>query len=116
MIDRLKPVSWPTLRYNVDELQPPTQRKGSGHHSFDQRLWPGVLEGGSCARRANPGDAGTDADRRDAGRESVTEAALCMQRLSLIRYARGRILVLDRQGLEKACKCYAVATKEYDRL
>jgi hypothetical protein len=39
-----------------------------------------------------------------------------MQRLSLIRYARGRILVLDRQGLEKACKCYAVAAKEYDRL
>jgi hypothetical protein len=34
-----------------------------------------------------------------------------------IDYTRGRILVLDREGLEKrSCECYAVVRKEYDRL
>ncbi len=50
-------------------------------------------------------------------REGVTEAALELQRLGLIRYARGHIKVLDRPGLERrACECYAVVKKEYDRL
>jgi hypothetical protein len=35
----------------------------------------------------------------------------------LISYARGRIQVLDRPGLERrSCECYAVVKKEYDRL
>jgi hypothetical protein len=47
----------------------------------------------------------------------VTEAALKLQRLGLIRYARGRISVLDRQALEaRTCECYEVVRKEYDRL
>jgi CRP-like cAMP-binding protein len=50
-------------------------------------------------------------------REGVTEGALKLQKSDLIRYSRGRILVLDRAGLEKrACECYAVVKKEYDRL
>lgn len=50
-------------------------------------------------------------------REGVTEAALKLQKLGLISYARGHISVLDRAGLEKrACECYAVVKKEYDRL
>ena len=50
-------------------------------------------------------------------REGVTEAALQLQASGLIRYARGRISVLDRPGLEKrSCECYAVVKKEYDRL
>ena len=50
-------------------------------------------------------------------REGVTEAALKLQKVGLIRYARGRITVLDRKGLEKhTCECYAVVKKEYDRL
>jgi len=50
-------------------------------------------------------------------REGVTEAALKLQRLGLISYARGRIQVLDRAGLEeRTCECYAVVKKEYDRL
>jgi len=40
-----------------------------------------------------------------------------LQQADLIRYARGRITVLDRQGLEeRACECYAVVKNEYDRL
>jgi CRP-like cAMP-binding protein len=50
-------------------------------------------------------------------REGVTEAALRLQSAGLIRYARGRITVLDRSGLERrTCECYAVVKKEYDRL
>lgn len=50
-------------------------------------------------------------------RESVTLVALALQRDGLIRYARGRIEVLDRPGLEaRACECYAVVKHECDRL
>jgi CRP-like cAMP-binding protein len=50
-------------------------------------------------------------------REGVTEGALKLQKAELIRYARGKILVLDRPGLEKrACECYGVVKKKYDRL
>ena len=50
-------------------------------------------------------------------REGVTEAAMKLQKLGLISYARGRILVLDRPGLEaRTCECYAVVKREYDRL
>src|SRR6202050_2162428 len=50
-------------------------------------------------------------------REGVTGCAQNLQRAELIRYTRGRILVLDRAGLEKrSCECYAVVKKEYDRL
>jgi CRP-like cAMP-binding protein len=50
-------------------------------------------------------------------REGVTEAALQLQAAGLIKYARGRISVLDRPGLEKrSCECYGVVKKEYDRL
>ncbi len=50
-------------------------------------------------------------------REGVTEAALKLQEDGLINYARGRIKVTDRPGLERrTCECYAVVKTEYDRL
>jgi CRP-like cAMP-binding protein len=50
-------------------------------------------------------------------REGVTEAALRLAEVGLIRYARGHITVLDRLGLEaRVCECYAVVKNEYDRL
>ncbi len=50
-------------------------------------------------------------------REGVTEAAISLQRAGLIDYARGRIKVLNRAGLEqRSCECYAVVKAEYDRL
>ena len=40
-----------------------------------------------------------------------------LQKLGVIRYARGRITVLDRPRLEQlCCECYAVVKKETDRL
>jgi Crp-like helix-turn-helix domain len=50
-------------------------------------------------------------------REGVTESANKLQHLGLIRYVRGHITVIDRQGLEKrSCECYSVVKREYDRL
>jgi hypothetical protein len=50
-------------------------------------------------------------------REGVTESARRLQNAGVIRYARGHISVLDRRGLEqRACECYVVIKKEYERL
>jgi CRP-like cAMP-binding protein len=50
-------------------------------------------------------------------REGVTLAASRLQEDGIIRYSRGRIEVIDRAKLEaRACECYAVVKKEYDRL
>jgi len=50
-------------------------------------------------------------------REGVTEGALKLQKAGLIRYSRGHITILDREGLEaRTCECYAVVKREYDRL
>jgi len=50
-------------------------------------------------------------------REGVTEAAGRLQKAGLIRYNRGRVVVVDRPGLEaRSCECYAVVKKEFDRL
>jgi CRP-like cAMP-binding protein len=50
-------------------------------------------------------------------REGITEAAGNLQRAGLIRYRRGHISILQRDGLEtRSCECYAVVRKELDRL
>jgi CRP-like cAMP-binding protein len=50
-------------------------------------------------------------------RESVTESAGKLQQLGLIRYRRGHIAVVDRDGLQHlACECYGVVKKELGRL
>jgi CRP-like cAMP-binding protein len=50
-------------------------------------------------------------------RPSVTVVARTLQKAGLIRYTRGRITVLDREGLESAsCECYRVVRAELDRL
>ena len=50
-----------------------------------------------------------------ANRKSVTLAAQAMQAAGLITYRRGKILVVDRLGLEKAsCECYAIVKERFD--
>ena len=50
-------------------------------------------------------------------REGITEAAGNLQRAGFIRYRRGHISVLQRDGLEsRSCECYAVVKKELGRL
>jgi CRP-like cAMP-binding protein len=50
-------------------------------------------------------------------REGITDAAGKLQRAGFIRYRRGHIAVIERNGLEtRACECYAVVKKEMHRL
>ena len=88
------------------------------HHSLDQQLCRWLLL--SLDRLDAPNLVMTQeliANMLGVRREGVTEAALKLQRLGLIRYARGRISVLDRRGLEaRTCECYEVVRREYDRL
>jgi CRP-like cAMP-binding protein len=50
-------------------------------------------------------------------RPSVTTAAGMLQKAGLIKYSRGRVTVVDREGLENAsCECYRVIRDEYERL
>jgi CRP-like cAMP-binding protein len=50
-------------------------------------------------------------------RPSVTIAAGVLRKAGLIDYARGKIIVLNRPGLEAAsCDCYAVVRHEFERL
>jgi len=50
-------------------------------------------------------------------RATVTVAAGMLQQAGLIRYHRGQIMVLDREGLEAAsCECYGAVRRTYDQL
>ena len=88
------------------------------HHSLDQQLCRWLLL--SLDRLQGSELVMTQeliANMLGVRREGVTEGALKLQQAGLIRYARGHISVLDRQGLEKrTCECYAVVKTEYDRL
>jgi CRP-like cAMP-binding protein len=88
------------------------------HHSLDQQLCRWLLL--SLDRLQGDELVMTQeliANMLGVRREGVTEGALKLQNAGLIRYARGRITVLDRAGLEKrTCECYAVVKKEYERL
>lgn len=88
------------------------------HHSLDQQLCRWLLL--SLDRLKGNELVMTQeliANMLGVRREGVTEAALKLARLGLIRYARGHITVLDRAALEaRVCECYAVVKKEYDRL
>ncbi len=88
------------------------------HHSLDQQLCRWLLL--SLDRLQGNELVMTQeliANMLGVRREGVTEGALQLQKLGLIRYKRGHITVLDRPGLEaRTCECYAVVKKEYDRL
>ena len=88
------------------------------HHSVDQQLCRWLLL--SLDRLSSNQLVMTQeliANMLGVRREGVTEAAGKLDRLGVIRYARGRITVLDRPKLEElSCECYAVVKKESDRL
>ena len=88
------------------------------HHSVDQQLCRWLLL--SLDRLSSSTLSMTQeliANMLGVRREGVTEAAGELQKVGLIHYSRGRITVLDRPRLEvRACECYAVVKKEFDRL
>ena len=88
------------------------------HHSLDQQLCRWLLL--SLDRLQDNELVMTQeliANMLGVRREGVTEAALKLQQDGMIRYARGRITVIDRSAIERrTCECYAVVQKEYERL
>ena len=88
------------------------------HHSVDQQLCRWLLL--SLDRLASNELTMTQeliANMLGVRREGVTEAAGKLQSAGLIHYSRGKITVLDRRQLEeRACECYQVVKREFDRL
>lgn len=88
------------------------------HHSIDQQLCRWLLM--SLDRLPDQEVGMTQeliSNMLGVRREGVTEAAGKLQKAGVIRYSRGHISVLDRPALEKrACECYGVVKREYDRL
>ena len=117
--NRASPVLHLLLRYTQALITQMAQTAVCNrHHSLDQQLCRWLLL--SLDRLQGSELVMTQeliANMLGVRRGGVTEAALKLQELGLIRYARGHISVLDRQGLERrACECYGVVKKEYDRL
>ncbi len=88
------------------------------HHSIDQQVCRLILQSLDCVQGSRlQTTQELLAGRLGVRRESVTAAALRLQRAGLIRYSRGVIEVLDREGLEdRSCECYDVVRRECERL
>jgi CRP-like cAMP-binding protein len=117
--DRAGPVLHLFLRYTQALITQMTQTAVCNrHHTLDQQLCRWLLL--SMDRLSGDNLVMTQeliANMLGVRREGVTEAAGQLQRAGLIQYARGRITVLNRPGLERrTCECYAVVKREYDRL
>ncbi len=88
------------------------------HHSVEQQLcrWL-LLTLDRCGSRELVMTQELVASMLGVRREGITEAAGNLQRAGIIRYRRGHISVLQRDGLEaRSCECYAVVKKELHRL
>ena len=107
------------LRYTLAMLTQMAQTAVCNrHHSVDQQLCRWLLL--SLDRLpANELSMTQEliANMLGVRREGVTEAAGKLQSSGLISYSRGRIIVLDRLGLEaRVCECYEVVRQEFRRL
>ena len=117
--DRAGPLLATVLRYTQALIAQVAQTAACNrHHSIDQQFCRRLLLGLDRL----PSDELAMTHEMMAGllgvrREGVTAAAIKLQRAGVIRYRRGRIVVLDRQRLERCtCECYAAAKREHDRL
>ena len=119
VFDRAGPVLHLLLRYTQALITQMAQTAVCNrHHSLDQQLCRWLL---LSLDRLNGSELVMTqeliANMLGVRREGVTEGAGKLQEVGLIKYARGRISVLDRPGLEaRTCECYAVVKSEYDRL
>ena len=117
--NRAGPVLHLLLRYTQALITQMVQTAACNrHHSLDQQLCRWLLL--SLDRLQGTEMVMTQeliANMLGVPRQGATESALQLHNAGLIDYTRGRIQVLDREGLEKrTCECYAVVKKEYERL
>jgi CRP-like cAMP-binding protein len=88
------------------------------HHSLDQQLARWLLV--HLDRQAD-GELQITQERISSmlgvRREGVTNGALRLQKAGVVRYGRGQISVIDREGLEAhSCECHGVIRAAYARL
>jgi CRP-like cAMP-binding protein len=107
------------LRYSLTLLKQVSQTAACNrNHNMGERLARWLLlcqdrVGGSEIRLTQEFLAQMLGTRRSR----VSEAAIILQRAGLIRYSRGIITILDREGLEEfVCECYRAVRAEFDRL
>lgn len=90
----------------------------NAHHAVEQRLARWLL---GAHDRSGVAELSLTQDliavMLGVRRSTVSVAAGTLQRAGIIRYAHGKITVLDRVGLENAaCECYEAVAGEYRRL
>lgn len=99
------------LRSVQAQLVQASQSAGcNAHHHISQRLARWLL---LCADRCEspvlPLTHEYLADMLGTNRSTVSVAAESLQRQGLIQYSRGKVIILDRPGLEAhSCECYPV--------
>jgi CRP-like cAMP-binding protein len=107
------------LRYsNVRMLQFAQSAACIAHHSIEERCCRWLL---MTRDRVNSDQFPITHDflahMMGVRRASVTVVAGMLQKAGLISYSRGRMTILDREGLEVVCcECYRVVKKEEDLL
>jgi CRP-like cAMP-binding protein len=100
-----------TLRYLQAQFIQSAQTAGcNAHHTVEQRMARWLL---LCSDRIGdkvlPLSHQFLAEMIGVTRTSVTAVALRLQEQNLIQYARGKIKLIDRDGLERlSCECYRV--------
>jgi CRP-like cAMP-binding protein len=107
------------LRYTLAAIRQISQTAACNRsHHVGERLARWLL---TCHDRVNGDELKLTqefiAEMLGTRRSGVSEAAMLLQAAGFIRYSRGHITVLDREGLEEfACECYATVKVEFDRL
>jgi CRP-like cAMP-binding protein len=88
------------------------------YHSVQQQLCLWLL---SCLDRSPSNDLALTqeqtANMLGVRREGISQATGKLHKAGLVDSYRGHVVVLDRAGLElRACECYSVVKREFDRL
>ena len=105
------------LRYVQAQLTQATQSAACNvHHSHEQRLARWIL---ICSDRAKRDELKLSqeflADMLGSARPTVTTTARRLKEKGLIAYSRGKVHILNKQGLEQqACECYQVVKNHLD--
>jgi CRP-like cAMP-binding protein len=106
------------MRYNYAMLTQITQSVVCNRfHEVEERLARWLL---ICHDRAESDDLPLTQEflsiMLGARRPGVNAAIGMLEKGELIHHSRGKVVVIDRQGLEKvSCECYRIAKKEFDR-
>jgi CRP-like cAMP-binding protein len=88
-------------------------------HEIDQRLcrWLRMVYNRVPERKEMPLRQEFLAEMLGVRRATVSTAASILQKAGYIEYSRGRLTILDPDGLAKgACECYELMEAQYDRI